>query len=59
MFASRDAAVNGQSAFHSHNLDGALDIVNDFENDKRNLHMRSNCGYRNSPGLYYSDLIVY
>lgn len=52
MFASRGDTVNGRSAFHSYNLDGALEIVNDFENDKTNLHMRSNYGYRNAPGLY-------
>lgn len=52
MFASCGDTVNGRSAFHSYNLDGALDIVNDFENDKINLHMRSNYGYRNAPGLY-------
>ncbi|GFT47442.1 GON-4-like protein [Nephila pilipes] len=32
MFAIRETALNKRSAFHAHNLDGAMDILNKFPN---------------------------
>ncbi|GFY45020.1 GON-4-like protein [Trichonephila inaurata madagascariensis] len=41
MFASREMATNERSAFYAQNLDGALDIVNEYENRKVPLKPRN------------------
>ncbi|CAL1274216.1 unnamed protein product [Larinioides sclopetarius] len=41
MFASREMASNKRSAFYAQNLNGALEIVNEYENRKLPLRPRS------------------
>ncbi|XP_054714849.1 GON-4-like protein [Uloborus diversus] len=41
MFASKEMTSGVKSAFYSHNLDGALNIVNEYENEQYSFHRQA------------------
>ncbi|KFM58845.1 GON-4-like protein, partial [Stegodyphus mimosarum] len=48
MFASRENATNTTSAFYAHNLDDALGILDDYENNRSRIQLRNSKSNKSS-----------